>query len=142
MLCCIILNKKLKKWVSPCMDTLEKVAWILIFFMASIKLNYGDIFSSPNKLEFGDSDICMTFLIMKQKIINNCPSDTLIFLKSNFECWNNLCFWSTAGNYKHLSNWRQCITSETYLFIKTKTFIFKHSVMVFWKSTFENPCKL
>ena len=142
MLCCIILNKKLKNWVSPCMDTLEKVAWILIFFMASIKLNYGDIFSSPNKLEFCDSDICMTFLIMKQKIINNCPSDTLIFLKSNFECWNNLCFWSTAGNYKHLSNWRQCITSETYLFIKTKTFIFKHSVMVFWKSTFENPCKL
>ena len=66
------------------MDTLEKVAWILIFFMASIKLNYGDIFSFPSKLEFDDSDICMTFLIMEQKIIDNCPSDNVIFFEVKF----------------------------------------------------------
>ena len=51
------------------------------FSIASIKSNYGDIFSSTKKLKFGDSNICTTFMIRKQKIINNCPSDTLISLK-------------------------------------------------------------
>ena len=40
--------------------------------------------SFPKKLKFDGSNICKELLIMKLKIINNCPSDTLISLKSNF----------------------------------------------------------
>ena len=54
------------------------------FFIASVKLNYGYIFFFPNKRKFDDSNFCTKFLIMKEKTINNCPSDTLISLKSNF----------------------------------------------------------
>ena len=77
-------KKNLKKWVSSRMDTVETVAWILIFFIVSVKLNYGYIFFFPNKRKFDDSNFCTKFLIMKEKTINNCPSDTLISLKSNF----------------------------------------------------------
>ena len=52
------------------------------FSIASIRLKYGDIFSFPNKLKFDDSNICSKLLIREQKIIHNCPCDTLIFLKS------------------------------------------------------------
>ena len=55
-----------------------------IFFMASMKLNYGGIFPLPSKLKFDDNNICTMLLIMEQKIINDCPSGTLISLKSNF----------------------------------------------------------
>ena len=50
--------------------------------IASIKSNYDDIFSFTKKLKFGDSNICTKFMIRKQKIINNCPSDTSISLRS------------------------------------------------------------
>ena len=52
------------------------------FSIASIKSNYGDIFSFPNKLEFDDGNICTKLLIREKKIIHNCPPDTLISLKS------------------------------------------------------------
>ena len=52
------------------------------FPRASIKSNYGDIFSFPNKLKFDDSNICTELLILKQKIVDNCPSNMLIPLKS------------------------------------------------------------
>ena len=52
------------------------------FSLVSIKSSYGDKFSFPNKIKFDDSNICTKFLIREQKIINNCPSDTLISLKS------------------------------------------------------------
>ena len=48
------------------------------FFILSIKSNYGNIFSFPNKLKFDDSKICTKLLIKEQKIVNNCPSDTFI----------------------------------------------------------------
>ena len=48
-------------------------------FLLVLKLNYGDIFSFPNKLKF--ETFVQFFLIMEQKIINNCPSNTLISLK-------------------------------------------------------------
>ena len=54
-----------------------------IFFIASIKSNYGEIFFLPNKLKFDGSSICTKLLIREQKIINNFPSDMLISLKSN-----------------------------------------------------------
>ena len=50
------------------------------FSIQSIKLNYGDIFSFPNKLKFDYSNICTKPLIMEHKIK---PSDTLISLQSN-----------------------------------------------------------
>ena len=53
----------------------------LNFSVAPINLEYGDIFSFPNKLKFDDSNFCKKLLIRKQKIIHNCPSDTSIFLK-------------------------------------------------------------
>ena len=49
-----------------------------------MKLNYGGIFPLPSKLKFDDNNICTMLLIMEQKIINDCPSGTLISLKSNF----------------------------------------------------------
>ena len=52
------------------------------FPIASIKSNYGDIFSFPNKLKFDDSNICIKLLIREQKTIDNCPSNALISLKS------------------------------------------------------------
>ena len=52
------------------------------FSIASIKPNYGGIFSFLNKLKFDDSNIYTKLLIREQKIINNCPSDTLISLRS------------------------------------------------------------
>ena len=52
------------------------------FSIASIKSNYGDIFSLPSKLKFDDSKICAKLLIREEKIINNCVSERLISLKS------------------------------------------------------------
>ena len=52
------------------------------FSIASIKSNYGDIFFFPNKLKFDDSNIGTNLLIWEQKIIHNCPCDTIISLKS------------------------------------------------------------
>ena len=52
------------------------------FSIAWIKSSYGNIFSFPNKLKFDDSNICTKRLIREQKIIHNCPSNTLIYLKS------------------------------------------------------------
>ena len=43
------------------------------FFIASIKSNYGDIFSFPNKLKFDDSNICTNLLIREQKIELSIP---------------------------------------------------------------------
>ena len=54
------------------------------FSIASIKSNYGEIFSFPNKLKFDDSNICTKLLIREQIIINNCPSDTLISLLKSY----------------------------------------------------------
>ena len=51
------------------------------FSVASIKSNYNDLFSFPNKLNSDNSNICTKLLIREQKISNNCPSDTLISLK-------------------------------------------------------------
>ena len=48
------------------------------FSITSINSNYGDIFSLPNKLKFDDSNNCAKLLIREQKVINNCPFDTLI----------------------------------------------------------------
>ena len=47
------------------------------FFIASVKSNYGEIFLFPNMLKYDDINICTKLLIREQKIINNCPSDTL-----------------------------------------------------------------
>ena len=52
------------------------------FPIASIKSNYGDIFSFPNKLKFDESNICANVLIRDRKIINNNLSGKLISLKS------------------------------------------------------------
>ena len=52
------------------------------FSIAWIKSSYGNIFSFPNKLKFDDSNICTKRLIREQRIIHNCPSNTLISLKS------------------------------------------------------------
>ena len=52
------------------------------FSIASRKSNYGDIFFFANKIKFDDSNVCTMLLIREQKIINNCPSDTLVSLKS------------------------------------------------------------
>ena len=52
------------------------------FSIASINSNYGNIFPSPNKVKFGDNNICTKLLIREQKVINKCPSDTLISFKS------------------------------------------------------------
>ena len=58
--------------------------WPEFYFFYTINLSYGDLQSFPKKLKFDGSNICKELLIMKLKIINNCPSDTLISLKSNF----------------------------------------------------------
>ena len=52
------------------------------FSIASIKSNYDDIFSFLNKLKFDDSNIYTKLLVSEQKIINICPFNTLISLKS------------------------------------------------------------
>ena len=54
------------------------------FSIASMKFSYGDRFSFPNKLTCDNNNICTKLLIMKLKIINNCPSNTLICLKPLF----------------------------------------------------------
>ena len=43
-------------------------------------------------------------------------------------------FYSATKSYKHFSDYRQCIISETYLFSKKWKSIFKHSVKVFRNS--------
>ena len=52
------------------------------FSIASIKSYYSVTFSFPNKFKFDDSKICAKLLIREQKIINNCPSDMLMPLRS------------------------------------------------------------
>ena len=47
-----------------------------------------------------------------------------------------LLFWNTAVLNENFSNWRQCTTSETYLFKKNENIIFKHNVKVFHESLF------
>ena len=49
-----------------------------------MKLTYGYIFTFPNKLKFDDYSLSAKLLIMEQKMVNDCPSDTLISFKSNF----------------------------------------------------------
>ena len=39
------------------------------------------------------------------------------FSEISFECWNFLFFWNTFGRNEYLSNWRQCTSSETCLFL-------------------------
>ena len=57
------------------------------FSAASRKLN---ILPFANKIKFDDSNICIKLLVMEQKIINNCLSDTLIsLLKWNFWVLNS-----------------------------------------------------
>ena len=95
------------------------------FSIASIKSNYGEIFSFPNKLKFDDSNICTKLLIREQIIINNCPSDTLIsLLKSYVRMLKYLALlkygWKLQIFY---SNYRNYITLETCLF----TFIYSIS---------------
>ena len=63
-------------------DTLEKVVWILIFFIASIKSDYGAIFSFPNKLKLDDNNICTKLLIREQKIIKGAVMHTNKFFKN------------------------------------------------------------
>ena len=48
---------------------------IFNFAIASIKSNYANKFSFPNKVKFDDSNIFTKLLIREQKIVNNCPSD-------------------------------------------------------------------
>ena len=54
------------------------------FSMASMKLNYRDIFCFWSTFKVYDSNICTKLFIKEQKIINNCLSDTSNCLKSNF----------------------------------------------------------
>ena len=88
------------------------------FSIASIKSNYGDMFSFPNKLKFDDSNICTKLLIREQSIIHNCPSNTLISLKSYV--WMFKYFALLKYGRK-----RQYITSELYLFTKKWKFHFQ-----------------
>ena len=53
-----------------------------LVFIESIKLNCGDIISFSNKLKFDQYNIFTNLFILEKKIINTCPSDTLISLKS------------------------------------------------------------
>ena len=73
----------LRKWAFCRMDTSFKGCLSFNFSMASIKSSCSDIFSFPNKLKCDDSNICTKILIREQKIVNNCPSDMLISLKSH-----------------------------------------------------------
>ena len=56
------------------------------FSIASIKSNYGNIFSILNKLKFDDSDICTKLLIREWKFINNCPSNHEIIIRTGVTC--------------------------------------------------------
>ena len=66
-----LFSKKLKKmsFISEGLYSRE-VGLNFNYFIASRKLNYGDIFSFLNKLTFDDSNICTKVLNTKQKIIN------------------------------------------------------------------------
>ena len=46
-----------------------------------LMLHYGDIIFFPSKFKFDHVHIFTSFLISEQKIMKNCLSDTLIFLK-------------------------------------------------------------
>ena len=59
-----------------------KVVKLLSQLTRNYKVHFLFIFF-PNKLKSDDSNIYAKLLIMKQKIINICPSDTMISLKSN-----------------------------------------------------------
>ena len=52
------------------------------FFIASIKSDYGAIFSFPNKLKLDDSNICTKLLIREQKIIKDALMHTNKFVKN------------------------------------------------------------
>ena len=80
--CCIVLKKKLKKLSFLSDRCFGEGSPNFNFSLASINSNYGDIFPSPNKVKFGDNNICTKLFIREQKVINKCPSDTLISFKS------------------------------------------------------------
>ena len=77
-------NKKLRKKGNVSDGHFREGSLNFNFSIASINSNYIDILSFPKKLKFDDTNIFTKFLIREQKIIHNCPSDTLtlIYLKS------------------------------------------------------------
>ena len=54
------------------------------FSIESMNLNYGSIFSFPNKPKIDYTNICTNRLIMRQKIYNNFPSEILTSLEPLF----------------------------------------------------------
>ena len=76
-----------------------------------MKLNYGFIFSFPNKPRFDDSsNICTKPLIMDQKIINNCPSYMLISFE--VKLLNVAIIWAFTVRPGVTSNLAAWVTSE------------------------------
>ena len=100
------------------------------FSVNKVKLSF------PNNLRFNDSNICPKFMISEQKITNNCPSNTLIFLKSYVWMLIFFCVWSAAGSCKYRSNSGNKLNRKRIYFQKDESSIFKHSVKVFRNSSF------
>lgn len=131
MRCSPVLKKSLRKRVSGRMGTLEKIFWILIF-LVSIKSNY----PSQTISDLMIVTFCPKFMISEQKITNNCPSNTLIFLKSYVWMLIFFCVWSAAGSCKYRSNSGNKLNRKRIYFQKDESSIFKHSVKVFRNSSF------
>ena len=64
-------------------------------------------------------------------MIDNCPSDTLNPLKSSFECWNILSFWSTLEVTNILVTRDNVLYLKRICLQKNERFIFKDNVKVF-----------
>ena len=78
-------EKKLKKMSFVSDGNFKEGSPNFNFSIASIKSNYGDIFSFANKLKFDDSNICAKLLIREHKFINNCSSDMSKVIPLNVE---------------------------------------------------------
>ena len=123
-------EKNLRKWVSYRVDIFREGSLKFFFSIAS---NYGDIFSFPNKLKFDDNNICLKLLIREQKIINNnCPSNSLICLKSYI--WMLKHFALLRYN-RELQVTRDNILHRKRIYLqKHERSIFKHNVKAFRNS--------
>ena len=78
---CIVLKKNLRILIL-CQAYIFEVMPLILNFSVSIMLNYGDMTFFPNKFKFDRFNIFTTLFYLEQKIINTCPSDKLISLKS------------------------------------------------------------
>ena len=93
------------------------------FSIASINSNYGDIFSSPNKLKFDDSNICKKLLIKEKKFE---------VIRLNAEVF---CAFEVQPEVTNILVTRNNILHQKRIYLqKNESSIFKHNVKVFRNS--------